>query len=417
MALWEIVAEAGQALDKRRFGLTPLLAASILHNMQQMDMFPAERRTITVTEFTRGLRRAIESVDVFQNIWIEGEVSNFSRPKSGHWYFTLKDRDAALACVMWRSTAELQVRVPQDGEHIEVHGGLSVYEAQGRYQLYVDEIRAAGEGALYQQFLRLKERLENEGLFERKRALPAWPRRIGIVTSPTGAALRDVLHTLARRYPLAELVLAPTNVQGAAAAGQVAAALGRLDQFSEPELILLVRGGGSLEDLAAFNSETVARAIVGVRAVVVSGVGHETDFTIADYAADLRAPTPTAAAELATPHVQELREALARLQRSLARQSPQARIRREQLRVDELSERGGRALAQRTRLLRAGLGGLAARLDALSPLAVLQRGYAIVRKPGGAAVRGPGEVQAGEKLDVRVRDGSFAVEVKAEDKR
>jgi exodeoxyribonuclease VII large subunit len=401
-------------LDKLLARLTRRGAASILLDMQQMDMFPGERKAISVTEFTRGLRRAIESVDVFQNIWIQGEVSNFSRPKSGHWYFTLKDRDAALPCVMWRSTAELQIQTPKDGEHIEVFGGLSVYEAQGRYQFYVNEIRSAGEGALYQQFLKLKAKLDAEGLFARKRARPAWPRRIGIVTSPTGAALHDVLHTLARRYPLAELALSPTGVQGAPAASQVAAALTRLDQFWQPDLILLVRGGGSLEDLGAFNSEMVARAIVRVRAVVISGVGHETDVTIADFAADLRAPTPTAAAELATPDVEDLRGGLAALQSRLARQAPIAKIRREQQRLDELSARGARALAQEARLLRAGLGGLAARLEALSPLAVLERGYAVVRKPGGGVVRAAGEVQAGERLNVRVRDGGFDVEVKKE---
>ncbi|MCW5888835.1 MAG: exodeoxyribonuclease VII large subunit, partial [Anaerolineales bacterium] len=164
--------------------------------MQQMDLFAPEPKAITVTELTRGLRRAIESVDVFQNLWVQGEVSNFSRPQSGHWYFTLKDRDAALPCVMWRSTAELQAQIPKNGDQIEVHGGLSIYEAQGRYQLYVDEIRSAGEGSLYQKFIELKNRLEAEGLFERNRSLPAWPQRIGIVTSATGAALQDVLHTL-----------------------------------------------------------------------------------------------------------------------------------------------------------------------------------------------------------------------------
>lgn len=380
--------------------------------MQQMDLFAPEPKAITVTELTRGLRRAIEAVDVFQNLWVQGEVSNFSRPQSGHWYFTLKDRDAALPCVMWRSTAELQAQVPKNGDQIEVHGGLSIYEAQGRYQLYVDEIRSAGEGSLYQKFIALKNRLEAEGLFARNRSLPAWPQRIGIVTSATGAALQDVLHTLERRYPLAQVVLAPTQVQGPSAAALVAEALGLLDQFAEPELILLVRGGGSLEDLAAFNSEIVARAIVRTRAVVVSGVGHETDVTIADFAADLRAPTPTAAAELSTPDLQELQARLAALHSRLQRQTPIAKINRARQQLDELSLRSGRALAQRTRWLRATLQGRTARLQALSPLAVLERGYAVVRAADGTLVRQASQVQPGAALDVRVQRGQLHVEVK-----
>ncbi|HRN51431.1 MAG TPA: exodeoxyribonuclease VII large subunit [Anaerolineales bacterium] len=380
--------------------------------MQQMDLFAPEPKAITVTELTRGLRRAIEAVDVFQNLWVQGEVSNFSRPQSGHWYFTLKDRDAALPCVMWRSTAELQAQVPKNGDQIEVHGGLSIYEAQGRYQLYVDEIRSAGEGSLYQKFIELKNRLEAEGLFARSRSLPAWPQRIGIVTSATGAALQDVLHTLERRYPLAEVVLAPTQVQGPSAAVLVAEALTMLDQFAQPELILLVRGGGSLEDLAAFNSEIVARAIVRTRAVVVSGVGHETDVTIADFAADLRAPTPTAAAELATPDLQELQARLAALHSRLQRQTPIAKINRALQQLDELSLRSGRALAQRTRWLRATLQGHTARLQALSPLAVLERGYAVVRAADGTLVRQASQVQPGATLDVRVQRGHLNVEVK-----
>ncbi|MCL4256934.1 MAG: exodeoxyribonuclease VII large subunit [Anaerolineales bacterium] len=371
--------------------------------MQQMGMFASEPKAITVTELTRGLRRAIEAVDVFQNLWVQGEVSNFSRPQ---------DRDAALPCVMWRSTAELQAQIPKNGDHIEVHGGLSIYEAQGRYQLYVDEIRSAGAGTLYQKFIELKNRLEAEGLFERRRSLPAWPRRIGIVTSATGAALQDVLHTLERRYPLAEVVLAPTQVQGPSAAILVADALGILDQFAQPDLILLVRGGGSLEDLAAFNSEIVARAIVRTRAVVVSGVGHETDVTIADFAADLRAPTPTAAAEISTPDVQELRGQLAAVRGRLERQTPAAKILRARQRVDELSLRSGRALAQRARWQRATLQGIAARLGALSPLAVLERGYAVVRAADGKLVRTASDVQPGERLDVRVQRGRLNVEVK-----
>jgi len=399
-------------------------------------MFEQEQAIWSVREISRYLRDLIESTEPLQNIWVQGEISNFSRPKSGHWYFTLKDTTAQLPCVMWRTAAELQLTVPEDGESVQVHGGLSVYEAGGRYQLYVDEIRPAGEGKLYQDFLRLKAKLEAEGLFalERKRALPGLPRRIGIVTSPIGAALRDILNTITRRFPLAEVIVAPAAVQGPEAPAQLAAALRRLNQFAQPDLILLARGGGSLEDLAAFNSEKLARTIVASQAPVVCGIGHETDFTIADFAADLRAPTPTAAAELATPNKLDLAESLAELSQRLARSffglvreqrwalqatvqtlerhSPLARILRDRQRVDDILLRVERALRQRTRLLKANQDGLHARLLALDPARVLERGYAVVSKTDGSVVSRTRQVSEQEALTVRVSDGRFGVQVK-----
>jgi len=399
-------------------------------------MFEQEQAIWSVREISRYLRDLIESTEPLQNIWVQGEISNFSRPKSGHWYFTLKDTTAQLPCVMWRTAAELQLTVPEDGESVQVHGGLSVYEAGGRYQLYVDEIRPAGEGKLYQDFLRLKAKLEAEGLFalERKRALPGLPRRIGIVTSPVGAALRDILNTITRRFPLAEVIVAPAAVQGPEAPAQLAAALRRLNQFAQPDLILLARGGGSLEDLAAFNSEKLARTIVASQAPVVCGIGHETDFTIADFAADLRAPTPTAAAELATPNKLDLAESLAELSQRLARSffglvreqrwalqatvqtlerhSPLARILRDRQRVDDILLRVERALRQRTRLLKANQDGLHARLLALDPARVLERGYAVVSKTDGSVVSRTRQVSEQEALTVRVSDGRFGVQVK-----
>ena len=399
-------------------------------------MFEQEQAIWSVREISRYLRDLIESTEPLQNIWVQGEISNFSRPKSGHWYFTLKDTTAQLPCVIWRTAAELQLTVPEDGESVQVHGGLSVYEAGGRYQLYVDEIRPAGEGKLYQDFLRLKAKLEAEGLFalERKRALPGLPRRIGIVTSPVGAALRDILNTITRRFPLAEVIVAPAAVQGPEAPAQLAAALRRLNQFAQPGLILLARGGGSLEDLAAFNSEKLARTIVASQAPVVCGIGHETDFTIADFAADLRAPTPTAAAELATPNKLDLAESLAELSQRLARSffglvreqrwalqatvqtlerhSPLARILRDRQRVDDILLRVERALRQRTRLLKANQDGLHARLLALDPARVLERGYAVVSKTDGSVVSRTRQVSEQEALTVRVSDGRFGVQVK-----
>lgn len=403
--------------------------------MEQLPLFVQANAPWSVGEISRYIRELIESEGLLQNVWVHGEISNFSRPKSGHWYFTLKDTTAQLPCVMWRSVAELQLAVPQDGESVQVHGGLSVYEAGGRYQLYVDEIRTAGEGALYQDFLRLKAKLEAEGLFapERKRPLPEIPRRIGIVTSPVGAALQDILNTVTRRFPLIEVIVAPAAVQGPDAPFQLVAALRRLNQFAQPDLILLARGGGSLEDLAAFNSEKLARAIVSSRAPVVCGIGHETDFTIADFAADLRAPTPTAAAELATPNKLDLTDSLSELAQGLARalfdrvrehrwalqsaaqslerHSPLTQILRDRQRVDDAIGRGERALRQQAMLMRASLDGVQARLVALSPARVLERGYAVVSKADGSVVHRKEQITEQEALTVRVSDGSFGAQV------
>jgi exodeoxyribonuclease VII large subunit len=279
--------------------------------MEQLPLF--QPPAWTVSDLTRYLRELLENDFNLQDLWVEGEVSNISRPSSGHLYFTLKDAGASLRCVMWRNAVLRQAYLPGDGEAVEVHGAIGVYEAGGIYQLYADLLRPAGEGALFQEFLRLKARLEAEGLFDpaRKRPLPAWPATIGIVTSPTGAALRDMLDTTRRRFPLARVVLAPTPVQGDEAPAGIVSALERLNRLVGPALILLARGGGSIEDLWAFNDERVVRAVVASQAPVITGVGHETDFTLADFAADLRAPTPTAAAELATPDQAELRLDLA----------------------------------------------------------------------------------------------------------
>ena len=275
----------------------------------------------SVTDLTRYLRELLESDELLQDVWVKGEVSNFSRPASGHLYFTLKDSSASLRCVMWRNAVIRQSFTPRDGDAIEVHGSISIYEVGGQYQLYADIFRPAGEGALYQEFLRLKAKLEAEGLFapERKRPIPPKPKRIGIVTSPTGAALQDMLNTLQRRYPLVEVVLAPTPVQGDEAPARIIAALQNVAEIAHPDVIILARGGGSIEDLWAFNDERVARAIAASPIPVITGVGHETDFTIADFVADLRAPTPTAAAELATPNQADLRLDLSELNDRLNR--------------------------------------------------------------------------------------------------
>jgi exodeoxyribonuclease VII large subunit len=402
--------------------------------MSQLPLFlPAVQ---SVSELTRYLRELLESDPALGDVWVQGEVSNFSRPASGHIYFTLKDQGAALRCVMWRTAAARLVYQPRDGDAVQVHGYVSLYEAGGQYQLYADLFRPAGEGALYQEFMRLKARLEAEGLFadERKRPLPVWPSRIGIVTSPTGAALRDMLKTISRRYPLVEVILAPTAVQGDDAPLGIVAALQALNQLAPPpDVILLARGGGSIEDLWAFNDEGVARAIIASQIPVVCGVGHETDFTIADFVADLRAPTPTAAAELATPDQFELRGSLDdladRLGRSaqgslvelrwtldalanrLAQRSPLTRLLSDQQRLDELERRLGLAVNHLLEIEASHLDNFRQRLTALNPGEVLRRGYVLVTRPDGSLVAQASETKSGERLDLNFSDGKQAVEV------
>lgn len=414
-------------------------ALSSINTMTQLPLF--EATSWTVTDVTRYLRDLLESDHNLGDLWVQGEVSNVSRPSSGHLYFTLKDASASLRCVMWRNAARRQKFIPRNGDAVEVHGSVSVYEAGGQYQLYADDIRSVGEGALYQAFLRLKAHLETEGLFDaaRKRPIPRWPRRIGIVTSPTGAALRDMLNTLRRRYPLVEVVLAPTPVQGDDAPSGIVAALRDLNQAARPDVILLARGGGSIEDLWAFNDESVARAIVASAAPVITGVGHETDFTIADFASDLRAPTPTAAAELATPDRTDLlvsisdltgrlgRAALAQLNTHLLTlqvlgnrlrlTSPDSRVRSDRQRLDELARRAGSALIQSLRLHQERLSGLEQRLVSLNPKSILERGYAVVVHQDGRQVRSVAQVNSGDSLDVRVSDGEFGVRVSEPDGR
>jgi exodeoxyribonuclease VII large subunit len=400
--------------------------------MAQLTLLGLTSPVLSVSDLTRRVRELLDIDYRLQDVWVSGEASNVSRPASGHLYFTLKDAQASLRCVMWRPDAARLLSLPRDGEAVEVHGRVSVYEAAGQYQLYADTLRPAGEGLLYQQFLRLKAQLEAEGLFaeERKRALPAWPARIGLVTSPSGAALRDVIHVLRRRFPLALVTLAPTPVQGEEAPAGLIAAMQALNRHVHPDVILLVRGGGSIEDLAAFNDEGVARAIVASQAPVVSGVGHETDFTIADFVADRRAPTPSAAAEIVTPDVsvlsEELRLARARLADALAERlrthrweldehrfklrlaSPRAQVAGARQRLDDLGARAQAAIGAGVRLRRAAVGGMAQTLRAVGPSAVLERGYAVVRlKDGGQVVRSRKQAPPGATLEVRVADGVF----------
>ncbi len=393
----------------------------------------------TVSQLTGTIRRLIEDTLELNDVWVEGEVSNFNRAASGHCYFTLKDAGSQIGCVMWRSVAQGQRQLPVDGDLVLAHGRVGVYEAAGRYQLYVDRFQPAGMGNLYLEFERLKARLEAEGLFapERKRPLPRFPRRIGVVTSPAAAALRDILTVLSRRYPLAELLLAPTLVQGDDAPPQIVAAIEALNERADVvgvDVIIVARGGGSLEDLWAFNDERVARAVAASRIPVICGVGHETDFSLADFAADVRAPTPSAAAELVAPDQADLRAQVAGLTgvlvtalhgaiderrwrlaeqaRALKHLSPALQLVQARQRVDDLLGGAQAALRHDLALRSERLGGLIGRLAGVSPLGTLERGYAIVRhRDREAIVRSVGQVTPGDTLDIRVLDGEFEAEV------
>ena len=402
----------------------------------QPSLFPSPvPQTYTVSRLTFHIRKLLEEDETLQDVWVQGEISNLSRPASGHVYFTLKDASASLRCVMWKTSAARLDLSLRDGMEVETHGKIGVYEPQGQYQLYADQIRPVGEGALYQEFLRLKSMLEAEGLFdeERKRPIPEFPRRIGIVTSATGAALRDMLNTLRRRLPLVEVLLAPSPVQGTEAPPALVKAIQTLNR-QKPDVILIARGGGSIEDLWAFNDERVVRAVAASEVPVIAGVGHETDFTLCDFAADLRAPTPTAAAELATQVtildlqaglqnyvsriatsaitvIVDKKTILSSLISELRYLSPARRIQSETQRVDELSRRMLSSLIHRIQLQSSHINGMARRLAALSPLAVLARGYAVVtRKVDGKVVSRV--ALAGEEMKVRVSDGEFDVKRK-----
>jgi len=334
---------------------------------------------------------------------------------------------------MWRNTVIRQAFIPHDGQAVEVHGNLNIYETGGQYQLYADLIRTVGEGPLFQEFLRLKKRLEAEGLFdpERKRPIPQWPNCIGIITSQTGAALRDILNTINRRYPLVEVILAPSPVQGVEAPIHLIEALNALNQYAKPDVILMARGGGSIEDLWAFNDEKLARAIAASVIPVISGVGHETDFTIADFVSDLRAPTPTAAAELATPNRADLfsivseskvslegsmysylsskRLSFRQLQNRISLRSPISQVHSNQQRLDELLHRANLSLDHYIDIQRTRMVGLERRLSSLNPASILQRGYAIVTHTDGRIVSSVQQVCEGDKLGVQVQDGRFSV--------
>ncbi len=397
---------------------------------------------ITISAVTTHIVNLFEGDELLRDVWLLGEVSNWKKAASGHIYFSLKDAGASLSSVMWKGNAFRHTWLPREGDQVMAHGYVGVYPERGSYQFYADEIRPAGRGQLYAQFEMLKEKLASEGLFdaERKRPIPVQPRRLGVVTSAGAAALRDVLRVLSQRWPLVEVILFPTLVQGNDAPGQIVAALEAANRFGNGgtlfdgnplDTLLLVRGGGSIEDLWAFNDEAVARAVAASRMPVIAGVGHETDFTIVDFVADLRAPTPSAAAAAAVPDRWELieqlravrsgliqraegeidwqRERLDGLRSRLHRASPQRQIDLARQRLVDREERLHRQMDQRLVGLKERLAFGQVRLESLNPTAVLGRGYSIVQQADGRVVTGPEGAAAGEMLRVRGAGGGYDV--------
>jgi exodeoxyribonuclease VII large subunit len=392
-------------------------------------------RILRVSELNRRVRQLLDADPTLTDVWVEGEVSRPTFPASGHCFFTLKDAASQLRAVMFRDElARANVR-PEHGMSVICHGRVRAYEAQGVYQLYVETLTPAGAGDLHARYEQLRARLAAEGLFDerRKRPLPRWPRRIGVVTSPIGAVWQDIRNVIRRRYPLVELVLSPSGVQGDVAAPGVVRALRRLYGRPNIDVVILARGGGSLEDLWAFNDERVVRAVVDSPVPIVVGVGHESDVTLADFAADVRAPTPSAAAELVVPDGTQLPAILGRLRdrastallarvaerrrvvgsegRALGALAPDLAAARQQ--AGALLDRGQRALGQRIVRDRAVLGGLRDGLRALGPAATLARGYAVARRPDGTIVRSTADVAVGAPLEVLIEAGRLGTRIES----
>ncbi len=390
----------------------------------------------SVIELTRHIKALLDADDALADCAVEGEVSGSKLASSGHFYFTLKDSEAELKCVMWRSQAS-RTTLPQQGERIRATGYVSVYERGGAYQFYASTLQAVGDGDLWRQFLELRDRLRAEGLFDEalKRPLPAWVRRIGVVTSETGAAFQDILNVLAARWPLAEVVLSPSLVQGSAAPAALVRALRNVERYGNVDVIIVARGGGSIEDLWAFNDESLARAVAACEIPVVTGVGHETDFTIVDFVADYRAPTPSAAAAAVVPDIGEVagrvatmaerlcslveeglyrrRERLAGLQRLLEQHSPVRRVAEFTQRVDEMAHRMSVTIRHALRVQRMRVEASADRLTALDPRLVLGRGYAIVRdRETGRVLSNAAHTAVDRDLVIRLHRGQLAARVR-----
>lgn len=385
-----------------------------------------EAKVATVSQINNYVKKILDHNIILNNVWIKGEISNFKHHYSGHLYITLKDEGAVLKAVMFRGSAQSLAFEPNDGMKVLARGRISVYEAGGSYQLYIEEMIPDGVGELYIAYEQLKKQLESEGLFspEHKKTIPPFPDRVGVVTASTGAAVRDIINVITRRYPMAEIVLYPAQVQGSGAAESVVKAIEYFNATDGADTLIVGRGGGSIEDLWAFNEEITARAIYESKIPVISAVGHETDFTIADFVADLRAPTPSAAAEIAVPSAIELRNRIDtdknRISRNMAgriegnrlllerfkMRTPKDRIDDANLRIDSLIKSMDSSLKMKTMHLKRELSSAAAKLDALSPLQTLARGYSIPTTEDGTVIRSAKEMKVGTEFTLRMKDGS-----------
>jgi exodeoxyribonuclease VII large subunit len=389
-------------------------------------------QTVTVTELTRRIKSVLETS--FTTVSVEGEISNFKRHSSGHLYFTLKDEGAQLSAVMWRGRAGSLFFTPQDGMKVVASGKITVYEPQGKYQIDVVQLQPRGVGELQIAFEKLKQKLSAEGLFspEHKKPLPEYPERIGIITSPTGAAIQDMLNILSRRFPAVEVILYPVKVQGEGAAAEIAAAIKDMNHYGTIDVLIVGRGGGSIEDLWAFNEEIVARAIYHSKIPVVSAVGHEIDFTIADFVADLRAPTPSAAAELVVKHQTEVienlrnfcytidqeitniitsrKDRISSLLHSYSFNRPIDLVRQYSQRLDEMNRQVVSTTSHIVTLIHRQIESYAKRLSSVNPDTVLERGYTIVYKDGAVIDRSK-NLHPSDRIRIKFHDGETPANV------
>lgn len=394
-----------------------------------------ERKALSVTQINLYIKEVISRDDVLSDVLVKGELSNFKAHSSGHMYMSLKDESGVMRAVMFRSAAARLNFRPQNGMKVIAHGRVAVYERDGQYQLYIDDMQQEGQGDLYAAFEQLKKKLAAEGLFDpkHKKPLPKYPKKVGVVTAPTGAAIRDIINVLSRRFSYSDVVLYPVLVQGENSAASIVSAIEYFNVTELADVLIVGRGGGSIEDLWSFNEEVVARAIYNSRIPIVSAVGHEIDFTISDFVADLRAPTPSAAAELVVPSQIELNEKFNNVYRMLYRQAmqviergkmrvercsdrpvfknPLSKINDERQYLDSLSHMFETACKAALRTKRQGLAEAAAKLNGLSPLGTLGRGYSLTKDNSGRVVRSVSQVSSGDMINVTVADGDFSARV------
>ncbi len=398
-------------------------------------MYSVSPTVYSVTELNNYVKRILEMDENLKNVFVTGEISNFKNHYSGHMYMTIKDEGGAIKAVMFSSYASRLKFVPENGMKVIIFGSVSLYNKDGSYQLYITDMQPDGLGALNLAYEQLKERLQNEGLFnlEFKKPIPKFPKKIGVMTAPDGAAVRDIFSVLKRRYPVAEIVFSPVAVQGASAAPEIAKAINLFNEQKAADVLIVGRGGGSLEDLWAFNEEVVARAIFQSEIPVISAVGHETDFTIADFVADLRAPTPSAAAELAVPDIFELKsdllglkqhlsvlmrnmivaekEKVENFQKQITILSPSNKIKNSRQELSNLYEKAVNSVTLKMNEEKAKISLLSSKLNVLSPLNVLSRGYSITYN-NDSPIKSVNDVKTGDNIKVRVTDGEFFAEVK-----